>query len=259
MANLMDLFQQHMSPEVLQQVSQQIGAEDHDQTAAAASGIFSTILGGLAKNASTPEGAESLEKALERDHDGSILDVLGAVSGGQAGGLGGLLGSVLGGGQQAQGGLGGLLGSVLGGGQSAPNQSSGGGVGDLLGMILQGGGGNSALNGAGILGHILGGRQDAAAGAVSQASGLNVSQVMKLMPILAPIVMGVLGRARQQNGIGAGDLASVLGGASQQAQQKTGFGGGILNAILDKDGDGSFMDDLAGMAGKQILGGLFKR
>ena len=32
------------------------------------------ILEALNKNTNTPEGAESLNKALEKDHDGSILD-----------------------------------------------------------------------------------------------------------------------------------------------------------------------------------------
>jgi hypothetical protein len=66
---------------------------------------------------------------------------------------------------------------------------------------------------------------------------------------LAPIVMGYLGRQKQQQGVGAdglgGLLGGLLGGAQQampqeQQQQSGGF--------LDQDGDGSSMDDIASMA-----------
>jgi hypothetical protein len=35
------------------------------------------LLGGLAKNASTPEGAEQLDRAVSEDHDGGLLDNIG--------------------------------------------------------------------------------------------------------------------------------------------------------------------------------------
>lgn len=250
----MDLLQGALSPEMVNEIGSTIGSNNPEQTHAAANDVFSTLLGGLAKNASTPEGAQNLNNALERDHDGSILDgILGAV-GGQGGGgmMGNILGSVLGGGGQQSGGgggLGDLLGSVLGGGQ----QSGGGGgmLGSILGSVL-GGGQSKATNGAGILGHILGDRQDAAAQAVSQRSGLDMGSVLKLLPILAPILMQVLGKVKNTNGLGAGDLAGVLGGAAQQHSQQSGIGG-MLSGILDRDGDGSVMDDLLGMAGNAMM------
>jgi uncharacterized BrkB/YihY/UPF0761 family membrane protein len=42
------------------------------------------ILGGLANNAATPDGAESLNSALEQHHDGSLLDNLGGFAPGAA-------------------------------------------------------------------------------------------------------------------------------------------------------------------------------
>ena len=255
MANLMEILQGQLPPELLNEIGGHIGSENPEQTAAAANGVFSTILGGLAKNASTPEGAEALDRALERDHQGGgLLDGLMGVLGGaqqqqSSGGLGDLLGSVLGGGQQ-QGGLGGLLGSVLGGGQQ---QQGGGLLGSILGSVLSGGAPASrAQNGAGILEHILGDRQEAAANAVSQQSGLSAGSIMKLLPILAPIVMQVLGKMRAQNNIGAAELPQILGGVAQQSAQQSGMSG-LLGSVLDRNGDGSMMDDILGMAMKGMM------
>jgi hypothetical protein len=92
-----------------------------------------------------------------------------------------------------------------------------------------------ALNGMGILKHILGDSQEPAAQQISQNSGLNMGQIMKLMPILAPIVMSVLGKSKAQGGLDLGGLAGVLMGGAQQAQQKPGLGdllGNVLGGVL---------------------------
>jgi len=65
--------------------------------------------------------------------------------------------------------------------------------------------------------------------------------------------MGALGRTQREQGIGAGDLAGLLGGATQQ------MGSGsplmdMLSSVLDRDRDGSAIDDVAGMIGG-FLGG----
>ena len=78
----MDLLQGQLSEGVISQLSNQLGGADKQQTATAASGILSTLMGGLAKNAASPEGASSLANALDRDHDGSVLDdLMGMLSG----------------------------------------------------------------------------------------------------------------------------------------------------------------------------------
>lgn len=179
--DLLQILQGQLSDGLLDNLSQEIGAEK-EQTAAAASGIFATLLGGLANNASSEQGLSALGSALDKNHDGSVLDDLMGMAGG----------------------------------------------------ILQGQG-SGATNGVGILGHILGDRQEVAAQQVSQSSGLSMGQVMKLMPILAPIVMGVLGKARSSGGLGLGDLAGILMGSAQQAQTSGGFGdllGNVLGSVL---------------------------
>ncbi|MEL6972592.1 MAG: DUF937 domain-containing protein, partial [Bacteroidota bacterium] len=80
--DLSSLIQGQVSEALIDQLAGQLGGADRGQTAAATSGILSTLLGAMARNASTPDGATALNNALERDHDGSILDdVMGMVTG----------------------------------------------------------------------------------------------------------------------------------------------------------------------------------
>ena len=149
---------------------------------------------------------------------------------------------------------------------------------DNLGALLGGGGaagaGNvnaRALNGMGILRHVLGNRTGRVADQVGRSTGLSAGQVGQLMVMLAPLVMGALGKSRQANsgaraggGGGIADiLGSVLGGgglfggvqaAPQQAPRQRSF----LDAVLDRNGDGNSSDELMQM-GTQLLGGLFRR
>jgi hypothetical protein len=194
--NLTGLLNDALSGDTVSQISQTIGA-DEGTTSNAIQTALPILLGGLANNSATEEGASGLMGALERDHDGSVLDNIGG--------------------------------------------------------LLSGNFGGSAANGLGILGHIFGGQQGTVAEGVSQSSGLDMSKVGPLLAILAPIVMGAIGRARQQEGVGTSDLGGLLGGAAQQ------MGGGsdlmgMLGNILDRDRDGSAIDDVAGMLGG-MLGG----
>lgn len=70
-----------------------------NQTASALEGAIPVLLGSMAKNASSREGANGLLGALDRDHDGSILDdALGFLQGGNSEGMGsGILKHILGG------------------------------------------------------------------------------------------------------------------------------------------------------------------
>lgn len=143
---------------------------------------------------------------------------------------------------------------------------------DNIGGLLGGGGGaaqnSRSMNGMGILQHILGGKSGRVADQVSKTSGLNSNQVAQLMVTLAPLVMGALGKSKQQSGAQGGSgianiLGSVLGGGglfggTQSTPQQQPKSNSFLNAILDRDGDGNTGDDLAQM-GMQLLGGLFRR
>ncbi|MFN0120124.1 MAG: DUF937 domain-containing protein [Blastocatellia bacterium] len=181
------------------QMSQAIGA-DEQTTGSAIQAALPLLLGAMANNSASDDGASSLLGALDRDHDGSVLD-------------------------------------------------------DVAGFL----GGGQASAGASILGHIFGGQQSAVEQGVSRASGLSSGQISQLLVMLAPLVMGALGRTQRQQGLGSGDLAGLLGQAAQAAM---GGGGGassnplagILGSVLDRDGDGSPVNDVMGMLGG-LLGG----
>jgi hypothetical protein len=86
-----------LSGPALEQLSGQLGA-DKDTTQKALTAALPTLLGALGRNASQPEGAEALLRALTRDHNGSVLqDVGGFISrGGNMQDGNGILGHVLG-------------------------------------------------------------------------------------------------------------------------------------------------------------------
>jgi hypothetical protein len=198
MFSLQDLLGQQQGGEAVEQISQNVGAEPSAVNSAIQMAL-PAILGGLANNASNPEGAQSLNNALEQDHDGSILDNLG--------GLGSM---IFGGGNQQQ---------------TTPSRQTDAG---------------------GILGHVFGNNQGQVAQQISNQSGLNSGQVAQILMMLAPIVMGYLSKQKQEQNLDAGGLSNWLGGQQQQIQQSP--QGGFLERMLDRDGDGSSMDDIASMA-----------
>lgn len=201
--DLMQLLQGQLSDGLINQLSQQIGGEDKEKTAVAASGIMTTLMGALAKNATTTEGASALANALDQDHDGSVLDQVMDVIGGRA----------------------------------QTNNTR-------------------ALNGTGIVNHVLGDRQNSAVNMISKMSGLDSNKTGSLMTLLAPIVMGALGKTKKEQGLDVAGIASLLSGtvASHADQNPT---MGLVTRFLDKDGDGSVVDDIANM-GMKFLGGFLK-
>jgi len=69
--------------------------------------------------------------------------------------------------------------------------------------------------------------------------------------MLAPLVMGNLGKTQRQTGLDAEGLASMRSG--QRKQANAGLGG--LAGLLDMDGD--ITDDVMKL-GPKLLGGLFR-
>jgi hypothetical protein len=114
---------------------------------------------------------------------------------------------------------------------------------------------NQRVNdGQAILGHILGDRQAVAEQGISQASGLDISKVGPLLAMLAPVVMGALGRNRAQQGLDPQGLARVLGQERDDIGSRAPGVLGAVGRLLDRDHDGSPVNDIAGM-----LGGFFGR
>lgn len=111
-----------------------------------------------------------------------------------------------------------------------------------------------AADGNGILKHVLGGRRGAVEQQLGRGTGLGAGQMAQLLPLLAPLVMAALAKAKRQRGLDAGGLAGVLGGEQAEIQQRAPGLMGTLSGLLDRDGDGSAMDDIGGM-----LSGALKR
>ncbi len=202
----MDILEDQLSnDQLMDRLSGQLGA-DKEQTEAAAEGIISTLTGALARNASSQEGANNLANALERDHDGSILDDVSEM----------------------------LLGN------KTPNSEK-------------------ALDGSGILSHLLGDKQSNAVDMISRMSGLESSKTGSLMSMLAPMVMGALGKTKREQGLNTSGIFDMLTGAfSQQKQKGNNTAMGMISRFIDQDGDGSIVDEVAGM-GMKLLGGFFRK
>lgn len=126
-----------------------------------------------------------------------------------------------------------------------------GGVLGNLGSLLGGGAG------AAILGHILGSRRGAVQEGVGRASGLSAQQIGQLLTLLAPLVMGVLGKMKQQQGLDAEQLPAVLGKANLDMTRQS-SAVGDLSRVFDTNHDGEIADDIARI-GSSIVGGMFGR
>ncbi|MBK9164997.1 MAG: DUF937 domain-containing protein [Acidobacteria bacterium] len=204
MLSLQDLLGQDQGNAALGEISNTVGAEPSLVNSAIQMAL-PAIIGGLANNAADPQGAQSLDQALERDHDGSIFGNLGG------------------------------LGSMILGQLQTPEPTP------------------KQLDAGGMLNHILGTNQAPVVEQVSQNTGLNMGQVAQILMMLAPLVMGYLGKQKQQQGVGAdglgGLLGGLLGGQSAAAPQSSGNSMiDLATSMLDRDGDGSSMDDIASMA-----------
>ena len=103
-------------------------------------------------------------------------------------------------------------------------------------------------NGAGILSHVFGNQQPAIQNNLAQATGMDQNSAGGLLETLAPLVMGAVGRAQQQEGLDSSGLSNLLNQQQQQAQTNAPGAMSILSSMLDQNNDGSAMDDLQRMA-----------
>jgi hypothetical protein len=104
--------------------------------------------------------------------------------------------------------------------------------------------------GAGILRHLLGRRRLAVESGLSQVTGLAVHKVGHLLTMLAPLVMGALGRAKRELGLNQRGLTTVLTVEQEQFKQSAPGVMGRLRRILGRTKDRSMVDDVRGMMGK---------
>ena len=131
---------------------------------------------------------------------------------------------------------------------------------NLSGLFGGGVDDNVKTDGAKILNHVLGQKQSGVEQVIGQKAGIDASSVGEILKVAAPILMGVLGKQSRQNNVSnpnelTGLLGGLLGGNDTKNEQS------FLESILDADGDGSIIDDVAGMVlgnakSKGGLGGL---
>ncbi len=134
----------------------------------------------------------------------------------------------------------------------ALSQDHDGGILDNVAGFL--GGNPQAANGAGILGHVLGDQRSTVQNGLSQQTGLDANASGQLLEMLAPMVMGALGKTQQQQGLDVSGLVSMLGNHQQSAQSSSPDMMGMLSGLLDMNKDGSPIDDIGRIAG-QFFGG----
>lgn len=88
--------------------------------------------------------------------------------------------------------------------------------------------------GGSILDHIFGGQKATVENQLSQNTGISMDKIGPIMAMLAPLIMGYIGKQKQSSGVtsggGLGDLlGGILGGAQSQAQAEP---SNTLNDIL---------------------------
>jgi len=173
-----------------------VGAKEN-QVSNAIQAALPLVLGALNRNTNDRRGAQSLAGALERDHDGSILN-------------------------------------------------------DIMGFLNQG----PSSRDMRITDHLFGNRREAVANSIGKKSGLDAGNVMQLLGMLAPIVLGALGKQKRQQGLDASALGNLLTGETERVRRKDPGAMGMVERFLDSDGDGDITDDVLNIGGS-LLGGLF--
>ena len=157
------------------------------------------------KSQEDPNEAEALNNALDKDHDGSILDNPAQVE-------------------------------------------------------------SRLQEGGSILDHIFGGQKAQVENQLSQNTGISMDKIGPVLAMLAPLIMGYIGKEKQASGANAGGLGDllggILGGAQQQAQAQPSSPlndilGSVLGGATQQSGGG--LGDLLGSVlggGNQKQGGL---
>jgi hypothetical protein len=196
MDSLLQILLGQLSGDSLGAITDQLGIDE--DTAQKAVGLaLPLIIGSLNRNSSSADGAQSLTKALTRDHDGSIL-------------------------------------------------------GDLASNLAKP---SVQEDGMAILGHVLGQKRTSAGNSIGRATGLDSDQVVQLMAMLAPVVLGALGKAQREKQLDAQGVASLL---TQEREQADSTLPGIAQ-LLDMNGDGDVTEEMINIGGSLLSSFLSKK
>ncbi|KPE49618.1 DUF937 domain-containing protein [Chryseobacterium indologenes] len=195
--SLIDLLTGNTSNQVAEQAENKFGIS-RNQIIALLAVAAPLIISYLRNKSQDAKEAEALNNALDKDHDGSILNDASQIES-----------------RQAEGGS--------------------------------------------ILDHIFGGQKNNVENQLSQNTGISIDKIGPILAMLAPVVMGYIGKEKQQGNVGAGGLGDLLGGilgnASNQAQaQQSNPLNDILGSVLgggQSQSSGNPLNDILG----SVLGG----
>lgn len=195
--SLLDLLTGNTSNQVAEKAENKFGIS-RNQIIALLAVAAPLIISYLRNKSQDAKEAEALNNALDKDHDGSILDDSS---------------------------------------QLEARESEGGSI----------------------LSHIFGGDKQNVENQLSQNTGISIDKIGPILAMLAPVIMGYIGKEKQQNNVGAGGLGDLLGGilgnASSQAQtQQSSPLNDILGSVLgggQSQSSGNPLNDILG----NMLGG----
>ena len=197
--NLFDLITGNAGNQVASQAENKFGISKNQIIALLAVAAPLVISYLRKKSQEDPNEAEALNNALDKDHDGSILDNPAQVE-------------------------------------------------------------SRLQEGGSILDHIFGGQKGQVENQLSQNTGISMDKIGPVLAMLAPLIMGYIGKEKQSSGVnsggGLGDLlGGILGGAQNQAQAEPSNPlNDILGSVLgggSQQSSGNPLNDILG----NVLGG----
>ena len=197
--NLIDLITGNAGNQVASQAENKFGISKNQIIALLAVAAPLVISYLRKKSQEDPNEAEALNNALDKDHDGSILDNPAQVE-------------------------------------------------------------SRLQEGGSILDHIFGGQKGQVENQLSQNTGISMDKIGPVLAMLAPLIMGYIGKEKQSSGVnsggGLGDLlGGILGGAQNQAQAEPSNPlNDILGSVLgggSQQSSGNPLNDILG----SVLGG----
>jgi hypothetical protein len=110
-------------------------------------------------------------------------------------------------------------------------------------------------DGMAILGHVLGEKRTSAGSSIGKATGLNAEQVIQLLAMLAPVVLGALGKTQREKKLDAQGVASLL---TQEREKADTTLPGIIQ-LLDMDADGDVTEEMINLGGSLLSSFLSKK
>lgn len=126
---------------------------------------------------------------------------------------------------------------------------------DIVNLIEQ----VDAADGKKVVGHVLGDKEKDITKALSKKTGLTTKQVISVLAIVAPILLTMLGKKKQEHNVQSnqlgGLLGSLLGGEAASTNNNNGFGLDDVASLLLGGGSQSSSSSLGGSLLSGLLGG----